>query len=201
MRAAGGGVWQPDAHRRCGLLHCGLLRPLAASSGGRWRSLATGRTSPLRLIAASCGLLRRQVAEFGDRTQIAIVVLCVDYNPVFIAVGALVAFVFVTAGGGGLLRLIAAYCGLLRPLCGPLRPRRLRLRHRRWGRAPPPRPHCGLLRLIAASFAASFAAHCALAAGVFVAAGGGPPPAAGLRSGTAALTTPHAAFASPMRRT
>jgi len=38
------------------------------------------------------------VAEFGDRTQIAIVVLCADYSPFFIAAGALFAFLFVTAG-------------------------------------------------------------------------------------------------------
>ena len=40
----------------------------------------------------------RQVAEFGDRTQIATVLLCVDHDPASVAIGAVAAFTAVTGG-------------------------------------------------------------------------------------------------------
>ena len=117
-----------------------------ACARGRWRSLATGRTSPLRLIAlrliaASCGLFRRQVAEFGNRTHIAVAAHCGLLRPL-------------AAAGGGVWGPDADRdCGAVRRLQPRLhrrrRPRRLRLRHRRWGRLIA--AYCGLLRLIAPS--------------------------------------------------
>ena len=40
----------------------------------------------------------RQLAELGDRTQIATVLLSVDHDPASVAVGAMLAFTAVTAG-------------------------------------------------------------------------------------------------------